>query len=184
MDDHITARFHPMAPSGDAQAPRPLLACLGEGNTHPAAGQEPLPQGRPVRGRSRRPAPPPLPAGPRRQASQTNEVILMTATQSTQRHRATLWAGRLPRRGRPAGHPRRSGPDVGTCLAVQPGARGPGRAAGLAGQPRRAPADRQRPAHPQRRQLMQHAMTGTARPGLPADAEAMAPPSERWLELE
>src|SRR3984885_15600019 len=47
MDDHITARFHPMAPSGDAQAPRPLLTCLGEGNTHPAAGQEPLPSGPP-----------------------------------------------------------------------------------------------------------------------------------------
>jgi hypothetical protein len=31
---------------------------------------------------------------------------------------------------------------------------------------------------------MRHAMTGTARPGLPADAEAMAPPSGRWLELE
>jgi hypothetical protein len=31
---------------------------------------------------------------------------------------------------------------------------------------------------------MQHAMTGIARPGPPADAEAMAPPSERWLELE
>ena len=33
----------PMPPSGDAQAPRPLLACLGEGSTHTAAGQEPLP---------------------------------------------------------------------------------------------------------------------------------------------
>ena len=31
---------------------------------------------------------------------------------------------------------------------------------------------------------MRHAMTGTARPGLPADAEAMGPPSGRWLELE
>jgi hypothetical protein len=34
---------------------------------------------------------PPLPAGPRRPAPQTNEVILMTATQSTQRHGATWW---------------------------------------------------------------------------------------------
>jgi hypothetical protein len=36
----------------------------------------------------------------------------------------------------------------------------------------------------QGRQLMQHAMTGTARPGPRADAEAMAPPSGRWLGLE
>ena len=57
-------------------------------------------------------------------------------------------------------------------------------AAGLAGQPGRAPADRQRPAHPQGRQLMQHAMTGTARPGPRADAEAMAPPPGRWLGPE
>jgi hypothetical protein len=35
----------------------------------------------------------------------------------------------------------------------------------------------------QGRQLMRHAMTGTARPGRRADAEAMAPPSGRWLEL-
>jgi hypothetical protein len=42
------------------------------------------------------------------------------------------------------------------------------------------PADRQRPAYPQGRQLMQHAMTGTAR----ADAEAVAPSSGRWLGLE
>ena len=41
-----------------------------------------------------------------------------------------------------------------------------------------------RTTHPQGRQLMRHAMTGTARPGRRADAEAMAPPSERWLELE
>ncbi len=46
------------------------------------------------------------------------------------------------------------------------------------------PADRQRPAHPQGRQLKQHAMTGTARPGPRADAEAMAPPSGRRLGLE
>jgi|SRR5712691_1022272 len=59
-----------------------------------------------------------------------------------------------------------------------------GRAAGLAGQPGRAPADRQRPAHPQGRQLMQHAMTGTARPGPRADAEAVARPSGRWLGPE
>jgi hypothetical protein len=31
---------------------------------------------------------------------------------------------------------------------------------------------------------MRHAMTGTARPGPRADAEAMTPPSGRWLELE
>jgi hypothetical protein len=62
--------------------------------------------------------------------------------------------------------------------------RGPGRAAGLAGQPGRAPADRQRRAHPQGRQLMKHAMSGAARPGPRADAEAMAPPSGRWLGLE
>jgi hypothetical protein len=31
---------------------------------------------------------------------------------------------------------------------------------------------------------MQHAMTGTAGPGPRADAEAMAPPSGRWLGLE
>jgi hypothetical protein len=36
-----------MPPSRDAQAPRPLLACLGEGSTHRAAGQEPLPSGPP-----------------------------------------------------------------------------------------------------------------------------------------
>ena len=47
-----------------------------------------------------------------------------------------------------------------------------------------APADRQRPAHPQGRQLMPHAITGTARPGPRADAEAMAPPSRRWLGPE
>jgi hypothetical protein len=44
-----------------------------------------------------------------------------------------------------------------------------------------------RPARAQqgsRGSLMQYAMTGTARPGLPADAETMAPPSEHWLELE
>jgi hypothetical protein len=60
------------------------------------------------------------------------------------------------------------------------------RAGSLAWQakPGRAPADRQRPAHPQGRQLMQHAMTGTARPGPRADAEAMAPPSGRWLGPE
>ena len=50
--------------------------------------------------------------------------------------------------------------------------------------PGRAPADRQRPAHPQGRQLMQHAMTGTARLRRPADSEAMAPPSGHGLGLE
>ena len=34
-----------MPPLGDAQAARPLLVCLGEGSTHPAAGQEPQPSG-------------------------------------------------------------------------------------------------------------------------------------------
>jgi hypothetical protein len=41
-----------------------------------------------------------------------------------------------------------------------------------------------RTAHPPGRQLMQHAMTGTARLRRPADSEAMAPPSGHGLGLE
>src|SRR6202042_3333686 len=75
--------------------------------------------------------------------------------------RRDLVAGRSPRRGGPAGRPRRAGPDVGTGLAVQPGAGGPGRAAGLDPKPGRAPADRPPPAQPRRTPGRAQAMTGT-----------------------
>jgi hypothetical protein len=88
MGAHITARFHPHATFGRRPGPASAPSVLGEGNTHPAAGQEPLPSGRPAR--QVRPVRAPTPAGPHWPAFQTNEVILMTATQSTQRHGATV----------------------------------------------------------------------------------------------
>jgi hypothetical protein len=137
MGAHITARFHPHATFGRRPGPASAPSVLGEGNTHPAAGQEPLPSGRPAR--QVRPVRAPTPACRPSLASLPDERGDLDDSYpvhpAPRRDRA---AGRSPRRGGPAGHPRRAGPDVGTCLAVQPGARGPGRAAGLDPEPGRA----------------------------------------------
>ena len=69
-------------------------------------------------------------------------------------------------------------------LAVQPRLRRSGRATGLAVQPGRAPADRQRPAHPRRRRRRERAMTGTPRPGPRRMLRRWPAPAGRWLELE
>ncbi len=168
----------PMPPSGDAQAPCPLLACLGEGSTHTAAGQEPLPS-EPSGARPVAPARAPRTAGPSPASLSDERGDLDDSYPVHPAPRRDLAAGRLPRRGGPAGHPRRAGPDMGTHLAVQQGARGPCRAAGLDPEPGRAPADRPPPAQPRRTPGRAQAATGTPRPRPAAAAAAAGQPGQR-----
>ena len=107
----------------------------------------------------------------------------MTATQSTQRRGATLW-----RAARRAAAALRAIHDEQVlmwelfwqCNRVAVERTGP-----LACTPSlgRAPADRQPPAHPRRRQHRQHAMTGIPHPGPHADAAAVAARPGRPLGL-
>jgi hypothetical protein len=103
----------------------------------------------------------------------------MTATQSTQRHGATLW--------RAACHAVAALRTIHDEQALmwelvwRPAGRpwtGPDRAAGLDPEPGRATADRPPPAQPRRTQAAQ-AMTGTPRPRPAAAAAPASQPGQR-----
>jgi hypothetical protein len=107
----------------------------------------------------------------------------MTVSQPIRRHAAAVW--RAARRTPPA---LRASHDEQILmwelvLAVQPRRRRANRAAGLGAQPGRAPADRQPPAHPRRRQRQQHAMTSIPPPEPLVGDAAAAPRASHRLRL-